>query len=499
MGLHSHQEQPNSPTVYVRHRPETTLLYQIVQEYWPEFRAELASHGRYLPAYVTKEFDEFLKCGRLEHGFLRVKCEACHDEKLVAFSCKKRGFCSSCGARRMVDSAALLVDEILPHQPMRQWVLSVPFPLRFLLASQPAVMGKVLGIVYRAIATHLTRKAGYTKATARTGAVTLIQCFGGALNLNIHYHLLFLDGVYIDSADKSRLWFRRVKAPTNDELTHLTHTIARRVARSLERQGLLERDTGHTYLTADGVDEDPESPMNQLLGSSITYRIAVGPQQGRKVFTLQTLPDESDSLSSIPVAETAGFSLHAGVATKANERAKLERLCRYITRPAVSTKRLSLTRNGQLRYELKTPWRNGTAHVIFEPLDFISRLVSLIPKPRVNLTRFHGIFAPNSKYRVLVTPAKRGKGKKVKTPNEEQDQTAAEKRASMTWAKRLKRVFNIDIETCSECGGEVRIIASIEDPEVTRKILAHLDEKITLTGTGMLPETRAPPSTGLFL
>ena len=136
--------------------------------------------------------------------------------------------------------------------------------------------------------------------------------------------------------------------------------------------------------------------------------------------------------------------------------------------------------------------------MIFEPLDFISRLVSLIPKPRVNLTRFHGIFAPNSKYRVLVTPAKRGKGKKVKTPDEEQDQTAAEKRASMTWAKRLKRVFNIDIETCSECGGEVRIIASIEDPEVIRKILAHLDEKVTPTATGLLPESRAPPATGLF-
>jgi len=95
----------------------------------------------------------------------------------------------------------------------------------------------------------------------------------------------------------------------------------------------------------------------------------------------------------------AGFSLRAGVATRAHERDKLERLCRYITRPAVSTKRLSLTRNGQLRYELKTPWRNGTTHVIFEPLDFISRLVSLIPKPRVNLTRYHGVFAPNNRFR----------------------------------------------------------------------------------------------------
>ena len=99
-------------------------------------------------------------------------------------------------------------------------------------------------------------------------------------DLNIHYHMLFLDGVY--SADKSRLRFHWVKAPTNSELTHLTHIIAHRVARYLERQGLLERDAGHAYLTASGVDEDPESPMNQLLGSSITYRIAVGPQQGRK-------------------------------------------------------------------------------------------------------------------------------------------------------------------------------------------------------------------------
>jgi hypothetical protein len=141
----------------------------------------------------------------------------------------------------------------------------VPFPLRLLFASQPAVMGKVLGIVYRTIATHLIRKAGYTKAMARTGAVTLIQCFGGALNAHIHFHMLFLDGVYFDGADKLR--FRHVQAPTNNELTHLTHTIAHRVARHLERQGLLERDAGHTYLTADGVDEDLESPMNQLQGS----------------------------------------------------------------------------------------------------------------------------------------------------------------------------------------------------------------------------------------
>ena len=190
----------------------------------------------------------------------------------------------------MAESVALLVDEVLPHEPMRQWVLSVPFPLRFLFASQPKVMGKALGIVYRTIATHLTRKAGYTKSTAHAGAVTLIQRFGGALNLNIHFHMLFLDGVYAGGAGSAK--FRWVKAPTSSELNQLTHTIAQRLARYLERQGLLEKDIEHSYLTMDSLDEDP---MDQLRGHSITYRIAVGPQQGRKVFTLQTLPDERDA------------------------------------------------------------------------------------------------------------------------------------------------------------------------------------------------------------
>jgi hypothetical protein len=290
----------------------------------------------------------------------------------------------------MAASAALLVDEVLPAQPMRQWVLSFPFPLRFLFASRPAIMGQVLGIVYRVIATHLIKKAGQTRKTAQTGAVTLIQRFGSALNLNIHFHMLFLDGVYVGGANGTR--FRWVKAPTSVELTQLVHRIARRVGRFLERQGLLERDAENSYLAADVVDEDP---INQLLGSSITYRIAVGPQAGRKVFTPQTLPacDPEDQFGDA-VGKVSGFSLHAGVAAKADERKKLERLCRYIARSAVSEKRLSLTPNGNVRYQLKTPYRDGTTHVIFGPLDFIAKLAALVPRPRVNLTRFRWCLCP---------------------------------------------------------------------------------------------------------
>ena len=159
--------------------------------------------------------------------------------------------------------------------------------------------------------------------------------------------------------------------------------------------------------------------------------------------------------------------------------------------PAISEKRLSLTSQGKVRYELKTPYRNGTTHVIFEPVDFIARLVALVPKPRVNLTRFHGVFAPNSKHRALVTPAKRGRSNKAKVADG--PPTPAERRALMTWAQRLKRVFNIDIETCSACGGAMKVIACIEDPVVTKQILDHMNNKAAASACRVLPESRGPP------
>ena len=272
----------------------------------------------------------------------------------------------------------------------------------------------------------------------------------------------------------------------------MTHTIARRIGRVLERQGLLEQDVENSNLASDALDNDP---LHQLLGHSITYRIAVGPSQGRKVFTLQTLPAcDPDDPSADALAKEAGFSLHAGVAAKAHERNKLEWLCRYVARPAVSEKRLSLTAQGNIRYQLKTPYRDGTTHVLFEPLDFTARLAALIPKPRVNLTRYHGVFAPNSHRRAQVIPGQRGR----RRTNEETDRTAAAGHAAMTWAQRLKRVFHIDIETCRHCGGAVKIIACIEDPAVTETILTHLNKKATGTEPTHLPENRAPPQAVLL-
>jgi len=204
---------------------------------------------------------------------------------------------------------------------------------------------------------------------------------------------------------------------------------------------------------------------------------------------LKTLPADDPPLGE-EAGKVSGFSLHASVAAQAGQRGKLERLCRYISRPAVFEKRLSLTSNGLARYPLKTPYRDGTTHVFFEPLDLL--LAALVPKPRVNLTRFHGVFAPNSKWRAQVTPAKQGKGH-PRTATESVDQTPAEKRAAMPWAKRLKRVFDIDVQTCEAYGGAVRIVAAIEDPIAIRQILDHLEDQDAMPEASHRPAVRAPP------
>ena len=157
---------------------------------------------------------------------------------------------------------------------------------RFLFASPPVIMDRVLRIVYRVIATHLINNAGFSRKSADPGAVTLIQHFSTALNMNVHFHMLFLGGAYAERADGSAR-FRWVKAPSGAELTQLAHTIAQRVGRVLERRGLLECDAENSYLAGEAAEADS---MDHLVGHSITYRIAVGPQAGRKVFTLQTLP-----------------------------------------------------------------------------------------------------------------------------------------------------------------------------------------------------------------
>jgi Putative transposase len=155
-----------------------------------------------------------------------------------------------------------------------------------------------------------------------------------------------------------------------------------------------------------------------------------------------------------------------------------------------ATDRLALTTQGLVRYTLKTPYRDGTTHVIFEPLDFLARLAALVPKPRVNLTRYHGVFAPHSALRAEITPAWRGTGTAAK------NRSPAERHRAMSWAQRLKRVFRLDLEHCERCGGKLKVIASIEDPAVIARILTHLEKAPAPAGIAAAHRPRGPPGQG---
>jgi hypothetical protein len=277
-----------------------------------------------------------------------------------------------------------------------------------------------------------------------------------------------------------------VPAPSAEQLARLVRTIAERIGRSLERAGLLTRDLDNAYLA---LDPSEEAPINTLLGHSITYRIATGPREGQKVFTLQTLPAEP-AASRKGVAESAGFSLHAGVRANSRERNKLEHLARYVSRPPIAIKRLALTDRGHVRSTLKRPYSDGTTHVIFEPMDFIARLVALVPKPKAHLTRYHGGFAPNSALRaqVVTRPAADHAAASSAT-------TDAPPRRAMTWAQRLKRVLAIQIDRCGRCGGRLRVIASIDQAPVIERILDHLG--CTKGAADLAHASRAPPASDL--
>ncbi len=191
-----------------RHRPESTVLYQTVAEHWPAFVQVAEEHGG-LPRFVVKEFEEYLRCGRLEHGCLHLVCRECGYAELVAFSCKQRGFCPSCLGRRMADTAVHLEQSVLPRVPIRHWICSLPWGLRALLGYDRKLCAEVVSAfmaeVDRSLCWRSKRELGLASvADAHTGGVVAVQRTDSALRLNVHFHALVLDGVFVHEKDDPR-------------------------------------------------------------------------------------------------------------------------------------------------------------------------------------------------------------------------------------------------------------------------------------------------------
>ena len=187
------------------------------------------------------------------------------------------------------------------------------------------------------------------------------------------------------------------------------------------------------------------------------------------MLSLRTVAGQDGKPRKELCAHAHGFSLHAAVRCGADQRTQLERLCRYLTRPALANERLSRNAEGQVVLRLKSAYRDGTTHIVMHPQEFMQRLAALVPRPRLHLIRFHGVLAPHAKLRAAVVPD-------VVQPASESAHEHGHthgQAARMSWARLLKRVFDLDIERCA-CGAQLKIIAAIEDPVVIVRILTHL-------------------------
>jgi len=220
------------------------------------------------------------------------------------------------------------------------------------------------------------------------GAVTFIQRFGSALNLNLHFHTLALDGVYTYAVDQGQpTRFLPLPPPEANEVARVLAGAALRIQRVIEARAGDD---------ADALARD-EPLLALLAAASLRTRVATGPHRGEpwrrlgdRVEPSDGDANEVDPEASARVPQHGGMSLHADVSIPALDRRRLERLCRYVARPPLANERLEERPDGKLALRLKTRWRDGTTHVLMERRELIDRLVPLVPPPRAHQVRYHG-------------------------------------------------------------------------------------------------------------
>lgn len=510
---------------YRRRRPEETLLHQVVRENlatFLELADDRAREGRSLPRYVRNAFDNFLDCGVLAKGFVRVRCPSCGYDTAVGFSCKERGLCPSCTGRRMDEVAANLVDRVFPEVPVRQWVLSMPHDVRFYLAKDASLLTGVLKIFIDEIFRDYRRRArSGPKRDVLCGGVTAVQRFGGALNLNVHFHSLLLDGVYVRE-EGGRLRFQRLPDPSTENVERLAWVLREKILRYLAKKGCYFR--GRTEAEAVAEVDVEASLLDAVQAASIREWVALS-DPPKRVSTAGERVEDWGLPSEKPLCGRAeGFTLHAAVEIGGRDRKGLEQVCRYILRPPFSANRLERLSDGRVAYGFRKPRPDGTTHVVLEPLELMEKLAALVPPPRAHLVRYHGVLAPHGGDRRRVVPAppraeecahveSRAETPRTSRPSEapaplprpEREappapatptrQAEAPERppppvadtvtpASSTepecrparwdWASLMKRGLDLDVLSCPRCGDRMKVLAAIEDPDVIPRMLESM-------------------------
>lgn len=343
----------------------------------------------------------------------------------------------------MAERAAHLVDHVFPQVAVRQWVLSLPPRLRYALAWDHALCRAVTGVFVRAVLGSLRRRARQAGVPGGiSGAVAIIQRFGGALNLNVHVHALVLDGVFVEDR-RGTLRFHAAAPPVDEEMDRLIDRIDRRIQRLLARRGVVD-DLGD----GSGVDLwlEAEPVLANIAAASVQGRRALGERAGAAVVRCGASPAQSmrgPSGLGPCHARWHGFDLHAAVVIPARDRARLERLCRYALRPPLAQDRLHLTSEGRVVLDLRRPWTDGTTHLVFDPLELLERLAALTPRPRINLLLHYGVLGARSAWRRRLHECEAEPPLATRSGESSAQSTASYRRANWLWAELMQRSFGV--------------------------------------------------------
>jgi hypothetical protein len=486
----SHRGPENGAT-YRRRRPETTALHQAVRRHMSTFLERISESAGELefPPHVRGELERYLRCGLLSEGFVRVYCPTCKDDLLVAFSCKGRGVCPSCTGRRMADTAARWVDRVLPEVSWRQWVLTVPFELRLWMAWDPTLLTEVLTVFQRALGGRLRLLAKREGARGgRHASVTVVQRFGSALNLNVHFHMLVSEGVWVPSVGRGGAPRFVPLRPRHEDVIAVLRRVERRVLVLLLSRGLIEVDE-EDGVALSSTTVDPEDRL--LLGvmnASMRLRVASGPRAGKPVQRVGTHAKAAPARGRRKRmhAKGGGFDLHAGLFVPRADRERLERVSRYLLRPALALERLQQVGEDAYEWALKRPWGDGTRALRFSGHELMEKLAVLVPMPCANLVRYHGVLAPAARWRRHVLPQADAEGRVC--GHRPRGGRVPKRRVS--WAQLLKRVFIEDVLRCRGCGGPRRLLAEVTHPDAVLAILTHLGIDPTTEGSAGV---RGPP------
>jgi len=415
-----------APAPHYRPRhPERAPTYRVLERHFDDYtyaheeRFE-ERHGA-LRKVVPRSVHRYLECGRLQGGFARIRCPTCRGEHLLAFSCRTRNLCPSCQAKRSVLFAERLREEIVTPVSHRHVVFTIPKVLRGLFERERALLGLLARTAYQTVLRVLRAAAGVGAAVP--GMVASIQTFGSYANFHPHMHSIVTEGVF-----------------TREGVFHPVQWPPARVLEEAFRRLLLA-----ALLRAERLS-----------------------QSGHESLLAWAHP---------------GFSVHGKQRVDASDGDALERLGRYVTRPALATGAVTLREDGRVEVATPPDPKTGAKDIVLDVLDFVHAVVTQIPDARKHLVRYYGAYAHKVRRRARAAAASppaetvgaptSDAAPAVLEPVVRAEPGSPEARRRSAWARVLRKVFEVDPLLCPKCGTPMKVVAWVTDPVVIERIRTH--------------------------